>query len=383
MKIVNWQKVVSFHQYYTWDSLENINGEKILNIVEGFDSKIRRSQGWTFPDLHDKYVIKLSLINWFFDGIFLLKNNKNSIHVFPGFLTEKKYFLFILFSAIFKIKFVILFEPYSTYPVGYLQDEPKFISKLKIFLRPIIYNFISILINKLIRSKDYCILSISTKGREQLLQAGFPKTKIFPFGYFIPKDFENDSIVHGNNNSLRIVFIGSLIERKGIDVVLPVMKTIHHTCPNITLDCYGSGDITKYIKFFPDNVKYKGMFPYGQAQKIISSYDLLILPSKHDGWGTVVNEALLQGIPVIISDQVGAGDLIINSKAGLIFESSNTDQLSSLLIDLYNHPEKMQIMKISAKQKGQNITPYKASKYLYDIFQYIFYKVGEKPEIFW
>ena len=55
--------------------------------------------------------------------------------------------------------------------------------------------------------------------------------------------------------------------------------------------------------------------------------DLFVLPSQFEPFGAVVNEALVAGCFVIVSDKVGAASLI-NSSNGSIFESNNEKQLA-------------------------------------------------------
>ena len=55
---------------------------------------------------------------------------------------------------------------------------------------------------------------------------------------------------------------------------------------------------------------------------------VLILPSSYEPWGLVVNEALSAGIPVIVSDKVGAAfDLVELPKTGFVFNSEKTQEL--------------------------------------------------------
>ena len=56
-----------------------------------------------------------------------------------------------------------------------------------------------------------------------------------------------------------------------------------------------------------------------------------MLPSRFDGWGAVVNEALMVGTPVICSDRCGASDLIENGRNGYVFEAGNARALRERL----------------------------------------------------
>src|SRR5262249_45925173 len=69
-----------------------------------------------------------------------------------------------------------------------------------------------------------------------------------------------------------------------------------------------------------------------QAPERLSDYfgrcDVFILPSRHDGWGVVVNQALAAGLPIITSDAVGAGlDYVENGFNGLRVPACDVDAL--------------------------------------------------------
>ena len=58
---------------------------------------------------------------------------------------------------------------------------------------------------------------------------------------------------------------------------------------------------------------------------------VLVLPSRLDGYGLVVNEAMACGTPVIVSDRVGASDTVKKAGAGLVFPSGNAVILANCI----------------------------------------------------
>ena len=59
------------------------------------------------------------------------------------------------------------------------------------------------------------------------------------------------------------------------------------------------------------------------------SSHVLVLPSSFEPWGLVVNEAMAAGLPVIVSDQVGAAhDLVEGHETGFIFHFDDVDELA-------------------------------------------------------
>lgn len=71
--------------------------------------------------------------------------------------------------------------------------------------------------------------------------------------------------------------------------------------------------------------------------------DIFVLPSIHDSFGLVVLEAMSYGLPVVISDNVGAKDCL-DQIGGRIFPSGDTHQLAILLVNLINNEEELRKM---------------------------------------
>ena len=60
---------------------------------------------------------------------------------------------------------------------------------------------------------------------------------------------------------------------------------------------------------------YEGFRPPEELPKFFEESDVFVLPSRHDGWGVVINQALAAGLPIITSDMVGAGlDFVENGR---------------------------------------------------------------------
>ena len=93
----------------------------------------------------------------------------------------------------------------------------------------------------------------------------------------------------------------------------------------------------------------------------------------------VVNEALLQGVPVILSDRVGAKALVEKSGAGILFKSENVDDLKYLLLTLLSDPQKQAQYAEKAAQMAGKITPSAAAIYLEEILNYYYFSKGQRP----
>lgn len=89
-----------------------------------------------------------------------------------------------------------------------------------------------------------------------------------------------------------------------------------------------------------DSVRFFGFQNRKALPKFYAISDILVLPSERETWGIVVNEALSCGLPVIVSDRVGAGpDLVRHGYNGFIFPRHDTVALASRIKELSELPQ--------------------------------------------
>lgn len=72
---------------------------------------------------------------------------------------------------------------------------------------------------------------------------------------------------------------------------------------------------------------------------VLSEADLFVLPSRYEGLGLVVLEAMAAGSPVIVSNIDGPAELVCHGENGLLFESGSVDALVHEICKVYAHPE--------------------------------------------
>lgn len=383
MKLVIWERTLDHLQLHTWRAVQAILDQQITYVLTEPENKGRKLQGWPVIDLSAMDVIVMKRKGWWRQSVDIIRQNSDAIHLFLGFWNDRRLFPLIIYAVNRAIKTAVLAEAYATSPVGYFQEEKTFLAKGKVILRPFLYRSVaSILKFVSFKKKQACIFVISLLTQEQFIKDGFDKNILFPFGYFVPK-MTASKIKDKKANHLRLIFVGALIKRKGLDIAIKSLQKINQNGIKTTLDVYGSGDPIVFIPKDSDAITYKGIIPIEKAQAVIAQYDALILPSRHDGWGVVVNEALLQGIPVIVSDHVGAKCLIEPNGAGLIFESENVDDLANQLIRLLETPSLIDNIYAKAETIYKYILPEVAAQYFIDALAYYFYDVGSRPQALW
>ena len=365
---ISWQPVLTDHQAFTFQALANEAGVPVVAYVTTMEDAMRKAQGWVDTQVHSvvRHLIpKHGFLRYCYRQ---LREHRTDVHIFASPFQEPRLIICMLLAAWLGIEFYLISEPYSPISEGYLRESSQLLGKLKAALRPWLYRGYALLL----RAHVAGIFAISRLALAQYQKAGIPRAKLLPFGYFIPIEATvpaaSDSSKLTPISELRIIFIGSLIRRKGVDLLQAAVQRLHAQDCKVSVDIYGPGDVSSIT---PEgaSIHYRGKIPFGHAQEVIAPYDLLVLPSRFDGWGVVVNEALCAGVPVVCSDTAGAGAVAVALGAGLTFTSGDSTSLSDVLARLMSEPTLLQSMRTAAPLAAHALQPAVAGRYMLDVIQ--------------
>jgi glycosyltransferase involved in cell wall biosynthesis len=154
---------------------------------------------------------------------------------------------------------------------------------------------------------DYIMLP-STLAVNSFIERGIPKEKIRMNYYgvnlqrFCVKDTLKDENI--SQKTVKAIYVGGWTCRKGVDIICDaVMKN-----PNLFFTHIGT---TGTDILFPshENIVSLGHIPNRELQKYYTDSDVFFFPSREDGFGMVILEALACGLPVIASKNTGAPDV--------------------------------------------------------------------------
>lgn len=191
---------------------------------------------------------------------------------------------------------------------------------------------------------DHYIVA-STKARESLIRLGIkpqvidvvPLTvDVSAWGGFHPRLPANLESVFAEKQTGRVIlFCGRFIPVKNIDFVIELaarMKDVQ----DVTFLLVGDGPLRgilqqKVQERGLSNIVFLGFIPPEQLPPVFAMSEILLLPSLHESWGAVVNEALATGIPVMVSNVAGAADLVQHGKNGYIIDPRDIDRAEVLL----------------------------------------------------
>jgi len=159
------------------------------------------------------------------------------------------------------------------------------------------------------------------------------------------------------------LFCGQMIRRKGVDLLLLAFDRLITKGIEAHLLLVGrEADLPAFLaKVSPPartRIRYEGFQAPELLPRFFSRCDAFVLPSRHDGWGVVINQALGAGVPVISSDAAGAGmDLIEEGLNGLRFAAGDVDGLQKAMGFLATNPETARAWGEASRSKALTITP--------------------------
>lgn len=131
----------------------------------------------------------------------------------------------------------------------------------------------------------------------------------------------------------RFIYVGRLVKEKNLNFLISVFNKL----PELTLDIVGFGPLEEELRdMASSNITFYGAVNNEDLPSRYGEADVFILASYSETWGIVVEEALNNGLPVIVSDKVGCAEELINETNGLIFKSNDENSLRDVIRKILN-----------------------------------------------
>ncbi|MEM7673577.1 MAG: glycosyltransferase family 4 protein, partial [Verrucomicrobiota bacterium] len=139
---------------------------------------------------------------------------------------------------------------------------------------------------------------------------------------------------------VNLLFCGQLIRRKGFDLLLEAFKKLledESLGDDIELTVVGAGELEYLLEEISDNARsrihHMGFLQPGELSGIFARADIFVLPSRYDGWGVVVNQAIAAQLAIVTTDAVGAAEYV-SEENGYIVPSEDVDALVNAIKQL-------------------------------------------------
>ena len=169
---------------------------------------------------------------------------------------------------------------------------------------------------------------------------------------------ENKIIERNKHEELRILFLGNVIERKGLHILLKAVSSLKS---QVSIDVVGSLNVEPdYAKKMQEFVTVNGlssMVTFHSSldneplkQKLREAH-LLIVPSSYEGFGIVYLEGMGFGLPAIGTTVGAAGEVIEHGKTGYLIEPNDSESLAQHITNLAENRNLLRKLSLNARNR--------------------------------
>ena len=170
--------------------------------------------------------------------------------------------------------------------------------------------------------------------------------------------YESNSRNEKNN---KLVFIGTVCEKKGVEQLVKAFPMLKKHYPNLTLDIVGrdwkSKDIESYIEYlknsFPkiinNDITFTGVLPQHEIPKIIEAAKVCIYPSLAESFGLTIIEAMAMGKCVAASNIEPFKEIVGKSESVLFFNPYSLESISETILEILNDINLQEKLKVSSR----------------------------------
>jgi len=354
-----WMNMPSFHQDGLFNFLTESGAIELQVVFARKTTEDRLRLGWTKSIRHYSYrfiVGKIKLLA----AVRVAWSMRHRVHIVNGIWAEPAFSVALFVLALARSRFLIYAEAPDP---GQSQSRPV------AFLRQLWARWVA--------KRALGILSVSHFAERFYTDLGFKSERAYPFGYFQTHHVTPEQSSNLNTNErTEVIFVGELIPRKGVDLLLDAIRPLFNDYPNLFLSVIGDGNELERLKAaaislgIKDKINFEGAMSSSMIQPRIALSDVLVLPSRWDGWGMVINEALAVGVPVIASDCCGAADLVQHGFNGYVFRSQDIEVLRECLCRFLDNPNEHLAMRSAASLVGRAVSAEAAAPYLIECLKH-------------
>ncbi|WP_452218518.1 glycosyltransferase family 4 protein [Lacinutrix undariae] len=319
--LIFWQNIVSPHQLPYIKAIPRVcPAFNVILVVEQGMTSNRKAMGWVTEDVSEtsRFNIIIAPSEEAMHGLFI--SYPEAQHFFSGIRSNPLIYNAFKISMGHEVKRHLIVEGPFLYTYSF------FIHYVKtMFTDYKYYKYFD---------KVY---AIGNHALNWYPKFGFKAHQIIPFSYCV--EHIKTSVAIENKDEVKFLFVGGLSHRKGVDLLLKACRELgvgHY------LDIIGDGVEREALEVYCkthhlNQVRFLGTKNNNEIRNMLHEYDVHILPSRHDGWGAVINEALMAGLFVLCSTNCGAQELIQDKFNGIVFSYKKKKDLYNALLYCATH----------------------------------------------
>lgn len=217
-------------------------------------------------------------------------------------------------------------------------------------------------------------LSSALKGTTAIVAIGsraaadyeerFPDKPVWNIPYYCNlAPFADAATGRSRRSTTTFLFCGQMIRRKGVDILLDAFTRVAVHDHDARLLLVGREArlpelLDRVSSPIRERIEYAGFQAPEALPPFFARADVFVLPSRYDGWGVVVNQALGAGLPILCSNEVGAAyDLVEDGVNGYRFPPEHAEALAMKMEKMAADPSLRERFAAASFGKAANWTP--------------------------
>jgi len=193
----------------------------------------------------------------------------------------------------------------------------------------------------------HTILCVSQFVRDRLIARGFPADKLQT--HYLGIDIPPEVVLPPLGISDTVLFVGRLVEKKGVDTLIDAMAMARQLAPALELSIVGDGparaDLERRAKTAGVKASFHGWLPEKKVQTAMRRALLLAVPSRtadggdSEGLPTVIMEAMALGVPVVATRHAGIPEIVSDGVTGMLVTEADAPALAAAITALKDDPD--------------------------------------------
>lgn len=202
---------------------------------------------------------------------------------------------------------------------------------------------------------------------ENKVLINYPSIDLSRFNYLNNYNFDI-------NKEIKIISIGRLHWKKGIDLALLSLYKLKQKGFNFTYIIVGDGPEYEKLKFMTENlglgkeVQFLGFKSSKEVSTLLKKSNLFLLPSYSEGLANSALEAMSSGIPIIAAKAGGMEEAIIHEKSGFLFEIGDVNGLYNNLLKIFENNYYLNEIRLKARETVEDKFDLKIQSEKFKIF---------------
>jgi glycosyltransferase involved in cell wall biosynthesis len=179
--------------------------------------------------------------------------------------------------------------------------------------------------------------------------------KVIVVSFGSPPASPAKAFASANGRKLRVLFAGSMSQRKGLGDLLAAMRRLNR----IDVELVIMGSLQAPMEFYRNEFNgftYEPGRPHAQVLELMQNCDLFCLPSIVEGRALVMQEAMSQGLPLIITPNTGGEDLIDDGVTGFLVPIRCPDEIADRIAWFADNRAALPEMSRAAQVKASQFT---------------------------